>query len=212
MAAKSVLGSVIVGVICSVLIMSGLLYFIGPMLLPGLTEQDTDLQDKYDALLDQYNDLLNKTLVLQYKYQEWNSHSIVTNSDLVSQKMNETELSITIQENSRLFITFSSMAKLWLSYFFTGYAAYSISLVVEGVGNRTYWITHLDARPTGGWQLDFTKNLNIDYLTEPLSAGTYNITMYWKSIYDSAEYSYLSVAHSNYFNTRSLMVQELKSL
>ena len=96
MAAKSMLGSVIVGVICSVLIMSGLLYFIGPMLLPGLTEQDTDLQDKYDDLLDKYNDLLNKTLVLQYKYQEWNSTAYVTEYNLVYQKMNDTELSIKV--------------------------------------------------------------------------------------------------------------------
>ncbi|KKL51424.1 hypothetical protein LCGC14_2295620 [marine sediment metagenome] len=193
MSVKSALGSIIVGVICSVLIMSGMLYFIGPILLPGLTEKDT-------------------SLLLQYKYQEWDSHSYITEEDLVDQKMNETELSITIQENSRLATTFSSVAELWLSYFFTGYVAYSISLVVEGVGNRTISVTHFDMRTTGGWQQEMTHNLNIDYLTGPLSAGTYNITMYWKSIYNSTDYTHLSVAHSNYFNTRSLWVQELKSL
>lgn len=45
-----------------------------------------------------------------------------------------------------------------------------------------------------------------------LSAETYNITMYWKSIYDSTEYTYLSVADNTYDNIRSLWVQELKSL
>jgi len=179
MSAKSVIGSIVGGVICSVLVMAGLLYFIGPILLPGLTEQDSDLQNKYNDLLDQYNNLTEQDLVLQYKYQEWNSTAIITHDDLVYEKMNETELSITIQENSRLMITYSSMAKLWLSYFFTGSVAYSISLVVEGVGNRTFSIIHFDIAPSpGAWFRDLTYNLNTDYLTGPLSAGTYDITMY----------------------------------
>ncbi len=206
MSGKAVVGSIIGAVICSVLIMGGLLYFIGPVFLPGLTEQDTDLQNEILELEDQ-------DLVLQYQYQEWDSDATISDYNVTYTKMNETELSITIQENSQLFISFSSTAKLWLNYFFTGEADYSIALVVEGVGNRTFSINHFDMRPTpGGWYTELTYNLNIDYFTGPLSAGTYTIAMYWKSVYDTSDYTYLSVARIDYDNIRSLWVQELKSL
>ncbi|MFW9877307.1 MAG: hypothetical protein ACFFG0_29805 [Candidatus Thorarchaeota archaeon] len=197
MSAKSAIFSIIVSILCSVLITAGLLYFIGPVILPDLNEVST---------------LEEKDLVLQYKYQEWDSDAWVTDYNVVYQKINDTELSITIQENSKLYISFSSMAYLWLSYDFANYSAYSVSLVVEGVGNRTFFITHYDPRPTTGLIYQkLTYNLNIDYFTGPLSAGTYNITMYWKSLYDSTEYTYLSVADNTYDNIRSLWVMELKS-
>ena len=204
MSAKSVLLSILGGVICSVLIMAGLLYFIGPVFLPRLTEQHTDL-------LERITDLEEKDLLLQYKYQQFFTDAWITDYNVAYQKMNDTELSITIQENSRLYVSFSSMSYLWLSYFFTGYVAYNISLVVEGVGNRTFSIVHYDSRSTGGFYQSLTYNLYIEYLTGPLSAGIYNIVMYWRSLYDSVEYTYLSVSDPGYENTRSLWVMELKS-
>ncbi|MFX1569082.1 MAG: hypothetical protein ACFFCV_12025 [Promethearchaeota archaeon] len=197
MSAKSVIIGIIVSIICSVLITAGLLYLIGPVLLPELNKV---------SILEE-NDL-----VLQYKYQEWDTDAWVTDYNVAYQKMNDTELSITIQENSHLYVSFSSVSYLWLSYSFANYSAYSISLVVEGVGNRSFSIVHYDPRPTVGLIMqEYTYNLNIEYLTGPLSAGTYNIAMYWMSLYDSTEYTYLSVADPGYDNTRSLWVMELKS-
>ena len=193
MSRKGLVGSIIGSIVCSVLIMSGLLYFIGPTLLPGLTDQD---------------------ILLQYQYEEWNSQAYIFDTDLTYQKMEDTEINITISQNSRLFAQFSAIALLSLSPTFTVRSSYNISLVVAGVTNRTYMVLYFDTEPSGGFYRELTYNMHINLLTEPLPVGTYNIAIYWKSTLDATGTNSLSVAHNppvfNY--TRTMLIQELKSL
>ena len=221
MSGKAVVGSIIGGVLCSVLIMGGLLYFIGPILLPGLTEQDTDLQNKYDDLLDQYNDLLNTTLeldeqdlILQYKYDEWNTAAYIWDHDDSSyMKMEDTEINITIEQDSRIYATFSAMALLALDNSFTLRSSYNISLVVEDVVNRTIMVIYFDSAPATSYFRETSVNLYINLITESLPAGTYTIAIYWKSTYNAIGTNSLSVAHAPKYNyTRTMFVQELKSI
>ncbi|MHA2037498.1 MAG: hypothetical protein ACW98X_13770 [Promethearchaeota archaeon] len=190
MSGKGVLGSIIGSVVCSVLIMSTLVYFMAPVLFPVPPDRD---------------------VVVQYKYGEWNTPSYIFDNDLTFQKMNDTEISITIDLDSRLYVEFSAIALLALGTTFTVRSSYNISLVVAGVTNRTIMVLYFDDEPAGGFFRELTYNLNINLLTDPLPAGTYTIEVYWKSTFDATGASNsLSVAHAPTYNyTRTLFAQEL---
>jgi len=190
MSGKGVLVSIIGGVICSVIIMSGLVYFMAPTLFPVPPDRD---------------------IVLQYKYGEWNTPSYIFDNELTDQKMNDTELSITIDLDSRLYVEFSVIAILSLGPTFTVRSSYNVSLVVTGVTNRTVMVLYFDDEPAGGYYRELTYNLHVNLVTQPLPAGTYTIEVFWKSTFDATgNVNSLSVSHTpTFINTRTLFVQEL---
>ena len=200
MSGKSVVGSIIGSTIISVLIIGALLFFIGPMLLPGLTEQDDELAER--------------DLVLQYKYDEWNTEAYIWDHDDSSyMKMEDTEINITIEQDSRIYATFSAMALLSLDDSFTVRNSYNISLVVEDVVNRTIMVIYFDGAPATSYYRETSVNLFINLVTDSLPAGTYTVAIYWKSTYNAIGTNSLSVAHAPKYNyTRTMFIQELKSI
>lgn len=191
MSSKSVIG----GMIGSILITLGLVWglaFVG--FLPGV---DT------------------KNSVLQTKYGEWNSPAYILDNQLTYVKMPDTELTLTINTNSKLLVTFSAMAIMTLDAAFTGRIGYNISLVVENVGNRTIQANYYDGAPATSYIRQISLNLFINYMTRNLAAGTYTVDLYWNSGYDApGTQNSLSVAHlgATPFNfTRTLIVQELRA-
>ena len=214
MSGKSVFGSIIGSTIISVLIMGVLLFFIGPMLLPGLTEQDADLQNKYEDLQIMYDELAEKDLVLQYKYDEWNTAAYIWDHDDSSyMKMEDTEINITIEPDSRIYATFSAMALLSLDDSFAVRSSYNISLVVEDVVNRTIMVIFYDGAPATSYYRETSVNIYINLVTEILPAGTYTVAIYWKSTFNAIGTNSLSVAHAPKYNyTRTMFIQEFKSI
>ncbi|MFW9824555.1 MAG: hypothetical protein ACFFE4_16550 [Candidatus Thorarchaeota archaeon] len=190
MSGKGVLGSIIGSVVCSVLIMSALVYFMAPIFFPIPPDRD---------------------VVIQYKYGEWNTPSYIYDNELTYKKMNDTEISITIEQDSRLKVEFTALALLALDTTFTVRSSYNITLVVSGAINRTIMVLYYDGQPATGFFRELTYNLNINLLTEPLPSGTYIIELFWKSTFDATgNFNSLSVAHAPTFNyTRTLLVQEL---
>ena len=192
MSGKGVVGSILGSVILSIVIMSGLLYFMAPIFLPISSEQD---------------------LVLQYKYDEWNSAAYIFDDDLSYQKMEDTEITIDINQDSRLFVEFSAIALLALDNSFSVRTSYDVSLVVTGVTNRTFMVLYFDNEPSGGNFRELTYNMHINLLTQSLPIGTYTIEVYWRSTWDATGTNPLSVAHAPTYNyTRTLFVQELKTI
>jgi len=190
MSGKSVVGSII----ASVIIMSAITFLALPFIFPGVSE---------------------KNIVLQSKFGEWNSPAYIWDYDIAYEKMEDTEMNITIRENSRLAITFSAIAVMSLGPTFNGRSSYNISLVVEDIDNRTYPVAFFDESGATGGYRQISYNLHMDFVTQPLSAGTYTIEMYWMSDFDApGDSNSLSVAHDSfnpYNYTRSLWVQELST-
>jgi hypothetical protein len=191
MSGKGVVGSVIGSVILSVVLTSALIYFMAPVFLPTSTERD---------------------VVLQYQYGEWNSPAYIYDDDLVYEKMNDTEITITIEQDSRLFVEFSAIALLALDSTFAVRSSYNVSLVVAGVTNRTMMVLYYYGGPSIGQFRELTYNLHMNLVTQPLPAGTYTIEVFWKSTFDTTgTLNSLSVAHApTYVYPRTLFVQELK--
>ena len=150
-------------------------------------------------------------IVLQYQYDEWNTPAYIYDDDLSYQKMNDTEITITINLDSRLYVEFSAIALLALSDTFIVRSSYDVSLVVTGVTNRTIMVLYYYGGPSIGQYRELTYNLHINLLTQPLPNGTYTIEVFWKSTFDTTGTNSLSVAHAPTYNyTRTLFVQELK--
>jgi hypothetical protein len=134
---------------------------------------------------------------------------IIAYDNITFQKIPDTEASITIQENSKISVTFNAMFVLILESSYSGACAYNISLVVSGYGNQTYTILY-SKEGTGARLIPI--NFYVTFITDPLSAGTYLVEVYWKS------YTNINPDHSLvlnnvvglYFgNPRSLMILEL---
>jgi hypothetical protein len=192
MSSKSVIGSIIGSVLITMGIIWGLA-FVG--FLPGVDTKNT---------------------LIQTQYGEWNSPAYVFDYQLTPVKMPETEINITVNADSRLYVSFSAMAILSLTDTFIGRQGYNISLGVENIGNRTIQANYYDDTPAvNGLFRQISLNLYINYMTPRLLAGTYKVEVYWNSMFDALGDNSLSVAHSGGFTpfnfTRTLLVQELSA-
>jgi len=190
MSGKSVLGCILGSIIGSVIIVGILGYLLLPTIYPGIQ---------------------TNPVIVQSQYQEWDSAAYVWDDDTTNYlKMNDTEMSITIKQNSKISITFFATALLTLDPTFDIKNTYKISLMIMGVSNRTFMVGYLDeGGPIGDFR-QLTFNLYSIHLSEPLTAGTYTCVVYWKSTFDAPGTNSLSVAHAPTWNyTRSLLIQEI---
>jgi len=156
-----------------------------------------------------------KNTLIQTQYGEWNSPAYVFDYQLTPVKMPDTELTITINADSRLYMTFSAMAILSLDLTFTTRQGYNISLGVANVGNRTIQANFYDGASATGQVRQISINLYINYMTPRLPAGTYKVELFWNSVFDAPGDNSLSVAHFGGYTpfnfTRTLLVQELSA-
>lgn len=192
MSGKGVAASIIGSVLFSVILMSTLLYFIAPILLPAAHEQN---------------------IVVQYRYEEWNSPAYIFDNEMTYKKMEDTQIDLIINHESRLYVEFSAIALLALDSIFTTRSSYNVTLVVTGVTNRTMMVLYYYGGPSIGEYREITYNLNVNLMNQPLPAGMYSIEVYWRSTFDTTGTNSLSVAHAPTYNyTRTLFVQELRPI
>jgi len=158
MSGRKLVGGILVSVTISVIIMSGLSFFVLPIVYPNMQQDEG--------------------IVLQSVYAEFHTEGIINYDNTTYQKVPDTEVSITIQENSKISATFYAMFFLVLGGPFTGSCVYNISLVVNGYGNQSYTIAYYK---DGTGTRIIPINFYVTYITGSLSAGTYLVEVYWKS-------------------------------
>ncbi|MFX1355681.1 MAG: hypothetical protein ACFFA8_00215 [Promethearchaeota archaeon] len=186
--------SILVSILGSAVIIGLLGFFLLPFLFPAVN---------------------SNSIVLQSSYREWNSEAYIFDDDTLDYvKMNDTELSISIKQNSQLSITFSAIALLSLDPDFTIKNSYNISIVILGIYNYTFTVGYYDDTPASGLYIrQLTFNLFSNFLSQPLPAGTYTVVVFWKSNFDANGLNSLSVCHTpTWIRTRSLYIQEIKQV
>jgi len=190
MSGKSVFGSILVSILGSIIIIGLLGYFLLPTIYPNTQ---------------------TNPIIIQSKYQEWNSEAYIWDDDTSDYlKMEDTEINITIQQNSQISMTFFAMSLLTLDTTFNIKNTYKVSLVIIGVSNRTFMVGYYDDSGATGFYRQLTFDLYSTHISEPLSAGTYTCAVYWRSTFDASGTNSLSVAHAPTWNyTRSLLIQEM---
>ena len=191
MSGKVILASVLI----TVLVISPVVYFVLPLLYPGMKEEITD-----------------ENLLLQSIYMEFDTQAILYDANLTSLLIPDTETIITTQGNSSLIVMFDCFSLVQLSDIFTGSVSFFINLVVEGVGNLTSMIYFLDLAPATGDYRFFSEDITIIFTTQTLSAGNYTVGVYWYSGIDVAGDNALWLNIDTYVDyPRSLWIQEIRS-
>jgi hypothetical protein len=200
MSAKIIVASIFLSVILTSLI--GIISL--PILFPIVTEPEIPE---------------DKDIILQSKDIQLSTQAFIYDDDTDFIKMADTEMNITVQSNSKIAVQFSAVALLSLYPDFNTKTTYEVSLVVDGVGNRTVKFVYFDNEfpLSSGNYRELSYNLYLNYITEPLTNGTYNAAMYWRSTWDATPdtESVFSVNHNgtNKYNyTRTLWVMEIGSL
>jgi len=173
-------------------------YFSLPHLYPNLNE---DLGDYAKT-----DDLTDEGILLQTKYLEVKTLVFIVDTDLVEEKMPDTELNITTTGNSKLRVAFDAIFLLHLDSVFSGGTRYNLTLVLSGVRNQTTRISYFSS-PSLGSTIEETYSPHINFETEILPAGTYSISVYWKSNNVAISGSSMLFTLDGY--ARSIMAQEI---
>ena len=180
---KNTIGTILGSVFITLLLVGVGGYFGLPALFPNLNENLGDYLQEED--LEDYTkteDLTDEGILLQTKYFETNVGGTISHDDLVYEKINNLELNITTTGNSKLIVAFEGRFVLQLGSSFDGGTKYNITLDISGVGNRTTSI-HYYMGAAYGSIIEISDNVHISFETEILPAGTYSISLLWKSLF-----------------------------
>ena len=189
--------SVILASVLITLVAGSAIAFVGlPMLYPSISSE--------------------KKGIIQTVEKSWQDESYIFDTDLSWNLMNKTQLNLTISENSKIEATFSAPFLLSLDTQFTTMARFEVALVIQGVGNTSTTIIYYDDTPASGHYRQISYFPTLSFMTGPLSAGTYNCTVQWKSAIDSpGTGNNLSVSHHNlnsaYHYDRWMRLEELST-
>ncbi len=190
MSAKIFIGSVLV----SILILAPATYFLLPVLYPNMKNEVTDEVTG---------------IVLQSEYFLFDSEERIYDHDLTYQMMNGTTCLVQTQGNSSLTILFSAVGHMFLNGAWREKSEYLIDLVVGGFVNRAVIHAFYDFGPVVGDYRYVSFDLTINLDTGILTAGTYNISVYWRSTEDAVGSNYFRIYDPSLNNLRSLWIQEI---
>ncbi len=186
MSAKVFIGSVLV----SILILAPATYFLMPVLYPSISN-DADV------------------VLLQSEYILFETEARIIDNELISKMMDNTSWLIETQGSSSLNILFLAVGVMSLNSAWREKSEYIIDLVVEGVGNKAILHAFHDDGPAHGAYRVITFDITINLDTGILAAGTYNISVNWRSTFDGIGTNsfYIYDPGNNY--QRSLLIQEI---
>jgi hypothetical protein len=199
MALKEVVASVLI----SAVVVSGIGYLALPVVYPSLETGDSEHTHTFPE---------DKGLIIQSKYIEITSQAGILDSNVNYLKIPDTEINITISDQSRIVAIFNSPYIVGMGPDFVSQrTAFNISLDIEGIGSRVARVSSFGN--TGATEFrEHSSTLNINYVSDSLLAGTYEINVKYKSIIEHPSlqgYLTLNIPSVNY--TRSLWVMELRN-
>jgi hypothetical protein len=186
---KNTIGTILGSVFITLLLVGVGGYFGLPLIYPILNE-----------------DLTDEGILLQTKYYENKTQIFIVDTDLVEEKMPDTELNITTSGNSKLRVAFDALFLIHLDSAFSGGTRYNITLVLSGVRNRTTRVSYFSS-PSLGTTIEESYSPHITFETGILTAGTYSISVYWKSNNAASTGSSMLFSLDGY--ARSIMAQEI---
>ena len=198
--AASVAGIVIISVVCSAVLIVGADYLLLPSLYPSLNGKTSNSPQPQ----------LQK--VNQTFYEQWTNYAILYDSNLSYIQMNQTSVLFTVKNaNAYIYALFIVPLQLVLDATFTGHIYFKISLVVKGVGNITAPIIYTDYNSAATVR-QFSYPITLQFMTGPVAAGIYNISIQWKSNTDATGFNYLDAGDRSgipYQYTRTLFIEEI---
>jgi hypothetical protein len=180
----------------SVLIMSLVTIFVLPPIMEDLNISSNGSTDR--------------GIVLQSKYEIYDERASITDSENTSYKLiPNTTMLITIQDQSRISAVFSGYCYRAINGMDAGHRLqYNISLNIDGVVVRETIVRYQTTDHQVLTELQDV-NMYLDFVTNPLPAGTYNVSLSWISVYNHDGSSSLTFNWDPDEPLRSLWLQEL---
>lgn len=198
-------GAVVLSVIISVILTTGISYFLIPYLTPAPTESE----DSDDL------DVIPTGLILQSITLE-NSTTVSKNdSDTNWTVMSSMETTITTDGNSTIEVMFYSLMALYVQPDLShgNMVTFNMTLEIEGVTNTSVLIFYQRGINYANYVyaefLPYSVFLRIE--TSALAAGTYSIRVWWKSLGDGAGLNRLTTGANSIENPYSLNVKEIST-
>jgi hypothetical protein len=177
-------------VLTAILILAPATYFLMPVLYPNIVN-DAD------------------GILLQSEYILFDTEAQIYDNELTYSMMPNTTWLITTQGSSSLNILFTATGNMYLNGAWREKSEYLIDLVVGGFVNRDILLAFYDFGPVVGDYRYVSFDITINLDTGVLTAGTYNISVYWRSTEDAVGSNYLRIYSPANDYERSLLIQEI---
>ncbi len=190
---SNAVGTILASVFITLILSGTGMYFGLPMVYPNVVNDDSDNVTQDD--LDDYvlkNETLNNEVVVQSKYKDINSTDAIFDDELTPIMMDDTEMNITTQGNTKLSVSFNAQLELTLVDTFESDAFYNITLQIEGVKQEKFSIIEYHMNPIIDGEMRRSIYVQISFETGILQAGTYDISVLWSSELDTPRLSRLS--------------------
>ncbi|GAB4315370.1 MAG: hypothetical protein Kow0069_17210 [Promethearchaeota archaeon] len=192
--------AVVISVVLSALVTVGVSYALFPWLATNRFPEDHPAYD--DGIL------------LQSVFVRLDSQAYIFDDETDWSLMNQTTRAIVVQEGSRIRASFSANLLMTMGPSFTTKLEFQVALLVAGAGNATELFAFFDNTVTLG-PSDYKQivfDCNLVHQTGALAAGTYNVSVMWKSNYNAAgSQNSLSAGHEpSYPYARYLLIEEIR--
>ncbi|MHA1203169.1 MAG: hypothetical protein ACTSQ4_11710 [Candidatus Heimdallarchaeaceae archaeon] len=152
---------------------------------------------------------MNAGTVLQSEYYLFDSEARIYDYELSSVMMDSTSCLVETQGGSSLTILFTAVGVMSLNSAWREKSEYIVDVVVESVGNRAILHAFHDDGPAHGAYRVITFDITINLDTGILTAGTYNVSVYWRSTFDGIGTNTFSIYDPGNDYLRSLWIQEI---
>lgn len=195
-------GSIVLSIVISVILTSGISYFMIPYLAPAPPESDD-------------SDVIPTGLILQSITRENSTWVSKNDQDLNWTVIPSMETSITTQGNSTIEVMFYSLMNLYIQpdLLHGNGITFNITLEIEGITNQSAIIFY--QRGVVNTTYIFAEFIPSPILlrteTPTLAAGTYNIRVWWLSMGNSGGFNRLTTGTVYFENTYSLNVKEISA-
>ena len=217
MGGKSIASSVLISIILTTGICILVIPLTTPTLFPDLINEKQSLKDQIEELnktITSLNDQIQQSsddgIILQSITKNIYSQAFIEDSQLNNIEIPDTNLTISIKDQSKIFATFSSYSRIGFNSGVSGYLSFNVTLSLEGVGNSSLQIAIFEYSDT--IDRTFPYHIYLNYESNQLSAGDYVLKVFYKSNADLTGFNnYLLLSQGGEYNPRTLLAQEIKT-
>ena len=150
-----------------------------------------------------------QVILLQSEYILFETEARIYDHELTFQMMDNTTWLIDTQGSSSLNILFTAVGTISVNSAWREKAEFIVDVVVEGVGNKAILHGFHDDGPAHGAYRLITYDISINLDTGILTAGSYNISVYWRSTVDGIGTNSFYIYDPGNDYQRALLFQEI---
>ena len=150
-------------------------------------------------------------MIVQTKFSSFRTQAFVADSTTSPVQVVDTQLSITTGGSSYLVVRFTTAFIIYMNQNHDGLTRYQVNLTMNGETiSIQYFEDSTDSPVTSAVGAERGGGLVLEFVTEPLPAGTYTFRIIWRSTITGGSVDSLGIFCTPNFNsTRSFFIQEI---